>query len=256
MSDLQEKIEGYARMSKAFMNKPMNHPNDIVGNYEWHQQFPYEMCLLYRPSDEVNPVVPTNRTRVAIDFACGTGRMVERMKPMFDRVDGIDVSAYALEYARQQHPTSNFYESSGADVGDTPANTYDFVFNTISIQHIPVRSIRRNIYEGLHRSMKPGAAITLQLAYHPTYEAGVWSADTEHASYESDFFDATKTNGHADVVINKKDLPLLKADFEEFFEDVEFRFANVSRIYANLNGTHHANYWAEDWLFVYGRKPE
>lgn len=250
----QNTIDGYAKMAKAFMNKPMRHPTDVVGNFQWHENYPYEEYLLHRP-DNPNPVVPLDGTKLAIDFGCGTGRMVARMSRFFQRVDGIDISDYALDWARKEFPNNNFYVSSGADVGATPANTYDFVFNTISIQHIPVRVIRQTIYEGLYRCMKDGGSITLQLAYHPTYQAGVWSHDTEHASYESDFFEATKTNGHADVVINEKDLPLFKADFEKVgFKDVEFRISNVSNLYGNLNGAYHAPYWAESWLFIYGRK--
>ena len=250
----EEKIKQYAIMAKQFMNRPIGHPNNVVGNYGWHEKYPYEKYLLYRPSNENESVVDIDNTLIGIDFGCGPGRMVKRMSKFFKRVDGIDVSSYALEWARQQFPSNNFYESSGADCGNVPENTYDFVYNTISIQHIPCRTIRQRIYEGLHRCMKDGASITLQLAYNPTYVAGIWSNDTEHASYESDFFDADKTNGHADCVINEKDLPLLKSDFEKLFTDVEIRLANVSNLYPNLEGEYHAPYWASDWLFIYGKK--
>jgi SAM-dependent methyltransferase len=251
----KDKIVQYAAMAKSFMNRPIGHPNNVVGNYGWHEKYPYEKYLLTRPSDESKTVVPTDQSLIAIDFGCGPGRMVKRMSKLFKRVDGIDISSYALAWAREQFPENNFYESSGADCGSVPADTYDFVYNTISIQHIPCRTIRQNIYEGLHRCMKNGASITLQLAYNPTYVAGVWSNDTEHASYESDFFDADKTNGHADCVINEKDLPLLKEDFMKAgFSDVEIRLANVSNLYSNLEGEYHAPYWASDWLFIYGRK--
>lgn len=251
----EEKIQQYAAMAKAFMNRPIGHPNNVVGNYAWHEKYPYEKYLLTRPSDESKTVVATNQSLLAVDFGCGPGRMVNRMSKLFKRVDGIDVSSYALEWARKQFPENNFYEASGADCGDVPANTYDFVYNTISIQHIPCRTIRQRIYEGLYRCMKKGASITLQLAYNPTYVAGVWSNDTEHASYESDFFDTDKTNGHADCVINEKDLPLLQSDFEKVgFKNVEIRLAEVASLYPNLEGEYHAPYWASHWLFIYGNK--
>lgn len=249
-----EKVLQYAKMAKTFMNRPIGHPNNVVGNYEWHQKYPYEKYILYRSSDEQKTVVPVNQSLLAIDFGCGPGRMVKRMSKFFKRVDGIDVSSYALEWARKEFPDNNFYESNGADCGDVPADTYDFVYNTISIQHIPCRTIRQRIYEGLHYCMKDGASITLQLAYNPTYVAGIWSNDTEHASYESDFFDADKTNGHADCVINEKDLPLFKEDFEKLFKNVEIRLAEVSSLYPNLEGEYHAPYWASHWLFIYGKK--
>jgi SAM-dependent methyltransferase len=250
----EQKIEQYSKMSKAFMNIPID-PDRIVGNYGWHEKFPYERYLLTRPNKETETVVKTDKSKLAIDFGCGPGRMVNRMSKFFERVDGIDVSAYALEVAKKKFPTNNFYESSGSDCGETPDNTYDFVYNTISIQHIPCRTIRRRIYEGLYKCLKPGGAISSQLAYNPTYVAGVWSNDTVHASYESDFFDAEKTNGHADCVINANDLPMVKEDFESYgFKDVEFRLVDVASLYPNLEGEYHAPYWASHWLFVYGKK--
>jgi SAM-dependent methyltransferase len=251
----EQKIAQYAAMAKQFMNKPIGHPNNVVGNYAWHEKYPYERYLLTRPSDESKTVVPMDKTLMAVDFGCGPGRMVNRMSKFFKRVDGIDVSSYALEWARQTFPENQFYEASGADCGAVPADTYDFVYNTISIQHIPCRTIRQRIYEGLHRCMKDGAAITLQLAYNPTYIAGVWSNDTEHASYESDFFDTDKTNGHADCVINAGDLDMLKADFAAAgFKNIEIRLAEVASLYPNLEGEYHAPYWASHWLFIYGNK--
>lgn len=250
----EDKIKQYAAMAKGFMNKPIGHPNNVVGNYAWHEKYPYERYLLTRPSNEAMPVVKTDKSLLAIDFGCGPGRMVNRMSKLFSRVDGIDVSSYALEWARKEFPENNFYEASGADCGDVPADTYDFVYNTISIQHIPCRTIRQRIYEGLHRCMKDGASITLQLAYNPTYVAGVWSSDTEHASYESDFFDTDKTNGHADCVINANDLDLLGQDFSKLFKNVEIRLAEVASLYPNLEGEYHAPYWASHWLFIYGTK--
>ena len=72
---------------------------------------------------------------------------------------------------------------------------------------------------------------------------------------ESDFFDAEKTNGHADCVINANDLPMVKEDFESYgFKDVEFRLVDVASLYPNLEGEYHAPYWASHWLFVYGKK--
>jgi SAM-dependent methyltransferase len=250
----EEKVQQYAAMAKQFMNKPIGHPNNVVGNYEWHEAYPYEQYLLHRPTDESTPVVATDKSLLAIDFGCGPGRMVNRMSKFFTRVDGIDVSSYALEWARQQFPENSFYEASGADCGNVPDNTYDFVYNTISIQHIPCRTIRQRIYEGLHRCMKDGASITLQLAYNPDYVAGVWSHDTEHASYDSDFFEAGRTNGHADCVINKNDLQMLTDDFGKLFKNVEIRLAEVASLYPNLNGRYHAPYWASHWLFIYGIK--
>lgn len=251
-----EKIAQYAAMAKQFMNKPFAHPHDVVGNFGWHEKFPYDELLVNRISGddkELVPAVPLDGTLLAVDFGCGPGRMVNRMtkKGWFKRVDGIDVSDYALEYARKTYPASTFYTSGGADVGETPGDTYDFLYSTIAIQHISCWSIRERLYDHFQRILKKDAELCLQLAYHPTYKAGVWSPDTTHASYRSDYFDARGTNGHADMIINQGDLEAVREDFERRFTNVQFTFANVANAYQNLDGEYHAPYWASHWLFVH-----
>lgn len=251
----EEKIQQYAKMAKQFMNKPFAHPHDVVGNFGWHEKFPYDELLINRiqNDEKLVPAVSIDGTKLAIDFGCGPGRMVNRLtkRGWFKRVDGIDVSDYALDFARRTYPESVFYVSGGADVGKTPENTYDFLYSTIAIQHISCWSIRERLYEHFARILKKDAELCLQLAYHPTYKAGVWSADTTHASYRSDYFEARGTNGHADMIINQADLADVKEDFEKHFTNVEFSFANVANAYQNLDGEYHAPYWASHWLFIH-----
>jgi SAM-dependent methyltransferase len=248
----ESEMVAYAQMAKRFMNKPFRSPLDIVGNYDWHEAFPYEQNLFF-DKDEKLLVDPTVSS--AVDFGCGPGRMVNRTKNFgFKQVDGIDISEYAIEYARNHFPDSTFYVSSGIDVGQVPDNTYDIAYSTIAIQHIPCKTIRMNIVRGLYNCLKPGGYVSLQVAYHPTMTAGVWSHDTEHASYDSDFWNAKATNGHADMVINLNDLATLRRDFGEIFSNVSLKFENVSNKYANLGGHYHAPYWAQDWLFIQGQK--
>ena len=244
--DYKKEMVAYAQMAKRFMNKPFNSPLAIVGNYEWHEAFPYEQYLFYNNG---KPLKNFDESTV-VDFGCGPGRMVNRARKLFKKVDGIDISEYAIAYSRDTFPGSDFYVSSGIDVGSAPENTYDIVYSTIAIQHIPCKTIRMNIFRGIHNILKKGGIMSIQVAYHPTQTAGVWSHDTEHASYDSDFWNAKATNGHADMVINENDLPTLKADLETIFKNVNFQFANVDKLYANLNGHYHAPYWAQDWLFI------
>jgi len=252
----EQKIQTYARMAKEFMNKPFAHPHDVVGNFGWHEKFPYEDLLVNRVTaddKELVPAVKLDGSLLAVDFGCGPGRMVKRFteKGWFQRVDGIDVSDYALDFARKTYPGSNFYASNGADVGNTPENTYDFLYSTIAIQHISCWSIRERLYSHFSRILKKDAELCLQLAYHPTYQAGEWCPVTHHASYRSDYFEAKGTNGHADMVINQADLPALKEDFENHFTNYQITFANVADAYGNLDGEYHAPYWASHWIFIH-----
>lgn len=245
--DRKEMIK-YAQMAKAFMNKPFRSPLDIVGNIEWHEELPYENYLF-------GPLGTLKRSMKVVDFGCGPGRMINRALKLFETVDGVDISEYALDYAGNEYPNSMFYPSSGLDMGAIPSKFYDIIFSTISMQHIPSRKIRNNILKSMWNALYDNGWITLQLAYHPTYQAGVWSSNTEHATYEADFLGAQATNGHADVVINEDDLPKLQEDIEKIgFKNFGITHLNVEELYGNLNGRYHAPYWARDWIFVRGQK--
>jgi|SRR5665213_2888529 len=258
----QNEMVAYAQMAKNFMNKPFNSPLDIVGNYDWHQAFPYEDYLFKDLENRLPLLAPALDESSAlfsgkvIDFGCGPGRMIPRAQKLFPRVDGIDISEYAIQYAREHFKDSTFYISSGIDVGDIPSDTYDIAYSTIAIQHIPCKTIRENIFKGIYNILKPGGYMSIQVAYHPTRTAGVWSPDTEHASYDSDFWNAKATNGHADMVINQNDLDKVRTDIKDIFKggQVKLGLANVDKLYANLNGNYHAPYWAESWLFIQARK--
>lgn len=250
--EYHEQMIAYAQMAKRFMNKPFDTPLAIVGNYDWHEAFPYEE-FLFNDFETKKPLVNFEEASV-VDFGCGPGRMVNRARKLFKQTDGIDISEYAIAYAREHFEGSNFYVSSGVDVGSAPENTYDIAYSTIAVQHIPCKTIRENIFKGLHNVLKSGGYFSIQVAFHPTLTAGVWSHDTEHASYDSDFWNAKATNGHADMVINQGDLEKLHSDLSAIFTDVKFGFANVSNLYGNLNGHYHAPYWAQDWLFIQAKK--
>lgn len=254
-TEYEDQMIAYAQMAKRFMNKPFRSPLDIVGNYDWHEAYPYEKYLFYDLHNNEKKLKegPIN----VADFGCGPGRMVNRAIKFFgesSQVDGIDISEYAINYAREHFPKSKFYVSSGIDVGDTPKNFYDIVYSTIAIQHIPCKTIRENIFRGIHSILNTGGVMSIQVAYHPTLQAGVWSHDTEHASYDSDFWNAKATNGHADMVINQNDMPKLQSDLEKIFTNVKLKTQPVSNLYNNLNGHYHAPYWADSWLFIQATK--
>jgi trans-aconitate methyltransferase len=252
LNPVANQMAKYAHMSKDFMNKPMNGgPDAVVGNYFWHEMFPYVPNLLKGIEDKL-PVRP----RVA-DFGGGPGRVIKRFQAFSSEISVIDVSRYALDYFLESFngdEKTTAYESSGMDVGDAPEDHFDLVYSTISFQHIPSRTIRRNILRGVHNILHHNGWISFQMGYNPTYEAGVWSHDTTHAKYDSDYWDAERTNGHADCTINEKDLPLLMADFGDIFKDVSYHTVDVAGKYQNLNGQYHAPYWASDWIFIKGRK--
>ena len=109
----------------------------------------------------------------------------------------------------------------------------------------------------------------LQMAYNPNFPYVKESAEyqindkqivmyekADMADYFGNDFDAQKTNGLHDVGIGKKDLLKIKEDITEIFSNVSLWFSNVRDYYDDLNGQKHSNYWATDWIYIYGEKDE
>ncbi len=260
----------YTEMQKKVYESNI-HANNIVGNFEWHEEYPYETFLLFRNGDIRKPIFDDLfQDKVALDFACGPRRMINRMKLLFKEVDGCDISARLIEEAKRRVGAgSHFYVTNGNDLGNVPLNHYDFVYCTISMQHIASYTIRKNIMANIFAALKGGGRMVLQMAYNAhapfVYESpqslivgGAVEVTARlrgnFASYFSDDFDATGTNGMHDVCIGAKDIDAVKKDLSTQFSNVAVWFSNVSDYYPNLNGKVHGNYWATDWIYLYGEK--
>jgi hypothetical protein len=59
----------------------------------------------------------------------------------------------------------NFFLTSGTDTGATKSDYYDFVLCTITLQHIPVYTIRSKILTDILRVMKPGGLFAFQMGF-------------------------------------------------------------------------------------------
>ena len=255
-------------MQKSQYSDPRISPEHIVGNYAWHENFPYETNLLYRYADVRLPMFANMGLLQALDVGCGPGRMVARMARYFQQVDGVDISPRMLEVARKEHPTSNFFESSGADLGRTPSDSYDFVYSTIALQHIAVNSIRKNILRNILRVLKPGGKFTIQFAYLDTLPYIIRQSDpllekfhiargqrvTTHADWLENRTDALTTNGACDGALGPKSLPTAVSEFESIFGAVEYWFYDIRICRSDLRGASHSDYWASHWIFFHGNK--
>jgi SAM-dependent methyltransferase len=258
----------YSRMQKTFYESTDVTAEDVVGNYAWHEQFPYETQLLYRYGDVRYPIIADPATARALDVGCGPGRMISRMRKFFRQVDGVDISSRLLALARKDNPDSEFFESTGADLGDAPSETYEFVYSTIALQHIAVRSIRCRIFEHMKRVLKPGGCFTLQFAYLDTLPYIIPRGGRAlryfglsrarklfgHAEWAEDKVAATATNSECDVTIGPKSLGLARADFNALFPSVEHWFYDVRICWSSLRGQAHSSYWPSHWIFFHGVK--
>jgi len=259
----------YSKMQKELYSDPRVPSEAIVGNYQWHENFPYESNLLYRYADIRLPIFCGPIPARALDIGCGPGRMISRMQPYFQRVDGVDISAPLLKVAREKHPNGQFFETNGNDLGAAPSDSYNFAYSTIAFQHIAVNSIRKNILSHLRRVLMPGGKFTIQLAYLDTLpyiirrddrllgHFGIARAQkvTQHADWSDNRVNAPSSNGLCDVTLGPKTLPIAVNEFESLFTGVEYWFYDIRICSKNLRGAAHCDYWASHWIFFHGTRP-
>lgn len=198
---------------KNYSNNFNNAMELCVGNFQAHEAYPYEKYLMERYKGE---------RKIALDFACGMGRMMNRFMDLFDKVDGVDLSLENITYAKQYleengHSEHKFdlYQSTGMGVSIDKKDYYDFIFSTIALQHISVYEIRKSIFKDLLSLLKPGGSCCFQMGFG-------W----DNGNYWfSNKYTARSTNGGDDVSIpDDSHLAGIKKHFEDIgFKNVEFK---------------------------------
>jgi len=120
----------------------------------------------------------TSRPSIAIDYGCGTGRVVVPLSAHADKVLGLDISDGMLREARKNADIRGIGNAQFRIVGDDDLlnvpETADFIHSHIVFQHIPMQRGER-IFRALLRRLGPGGAgavqFTLQSRMHPLYRA-------------------------------------------------------------------------------------
>lgn len=138
--------------------------------------------------------------KVALDFGCGCGRNVLNIlqKINIKEVHGCDISSQNIRYcenylAANGQSKFKFFTVNGVELDGLDSNFYDFVFSTITFQHISVYSIRDSIQRDIVRVLKPGGIFSLQMAFGPGHP--------HPSEYYRDWYDCPGTNSGFDVQI-------------------------------------------------------
>jgi len=233
----------YTAMQKQFYDDGGHSEEEIVGNYDYHESFPYETNILHRYADMRKPVLADPASAVAFDIGCGEGRMIRRMSRYLHRVDGADISEKMAAAARARSPaSSNIWVTTGANCGAAPSDTYDLVYNTISLHHICVYDVRASIIQDITRILKPTGCATLQFFFSkyypfcrtaPVLQGGNSMYDLHHRdTLQADWFenrwDAQGTNSMCDAAFGTSHIPAVTEDFKKWFETVDIWFHDVS----------------------------
>jgi SAM-dependent methyltransferase len=125
---------------------------------------------------------PRRRVR-ALDFGCGVGRLTRALGARFDTAVGIDISAGMVEQARRLNEglaACEFRLNTTSDLGQLETASFDFVYSSIALQHIPtVREIERYVTE-LLRVVRPDGLVVFGL---PFYIPSLWSFQPRRRVY-------------------------------------------------------------------------
>ncbi len=111
----------------------------------------------------------TGRERV-LDIGCGIGRMTVPLARRFREVVGVDVSREMVRRARgalAPFPNAGAEVVSGTDLGAFPAQSFDFVFSYLVLQHVPQPALVRGYLLEIARVLRPGGAFHVQVNGEP-----------------------------------------------------------------------------------------
>jgi len=208
---------------------------DIVGNFEAHERYPYERYLLAE--------IPNPKDAIALDFGCGPGRMIRRMREHMKQVDGVDISTGMIETAKAwtEGLGARLWVIDGVSLDGVPSGEYDLVYCTISYHHIASYEMRLALAKEFFQVLKPGGQIALQML-HMTVPRSHWP---EHVNWRESMDDARQTNGHHDVRLTPENLPDMEEDFKQIgFTNFHTTITAAPHPYANV-----------EWIYIYATKP-
>lgn len=99
----------------------------------------------------------------ALDFGCGVGRLTRALAPLFERVDGVDVSPTMIERARgfTTDPRVQYHVGASPDLGTFPDGSFDLVLSILVLQHIPPPFNETYVAE-FTRVVRPGGILLFQ----------------------------------------------------------------------------------------------
>jgi ubiquinone/menaquinone biosynthesis C-methylase UbiE len=242
----QNVIDHYTRMQKGAYKDWSHRPDIIVGHYGYHENVPYETLLLHIYGDMRRPIFNDFHNKRAFEICCGEGRMVRRMQKLFAQVDGADISEEMIDFARERTPGSEFWITDGQDCGGAPTSAYDFVYCTISLQHICVFEVRDRILKDVMRILKPDGKITFQYLFSkdfpflqinglvalphlgPDMAVKPYQRNQRHAAWNDNLTQVHATNSEHDVLFGENDIGLVKDYFKQYFHEVEIWFHDIS----------------------------
>ena len=182
----------------------------IVWGYDLHNKWEDYDAYLMKYIDG------SYKHKIALDFGCGPGRNIIKYHEKFLRIDGADISLVNIKNAKKNLQyvgidMPNLYVTSGCDCGDINEYTYDFVFSTITMQHICVYEIRFQILQAMFRALKDSGRLSIQM--------GFGNREGMSVDYYANYYSVLGTNSKCDTRVESSEQvknDLEKIGFKEF----------------------------------------
>ncbi len=108
--------------------------------------------------------IPVRRGK-ALDFGCGVGRLTQPLGDRFEVTYGVDISAPMLEGARKYNRHGDrcrYVLNTKNDLEIFEDDTFDFIFTTVVLQHMPPELAKNYIREFV-RVLAPGGVLFFQV---------------------------------------------------------------------------------------------
>jgi ubiquinone/menaquinone biosynthesis C-methylase UbiE len=104
-------------------------------------------------------VLPMKR---ALDFGCGVGRLSQALACYFEYVCGVDISSSMIEHAKSYNQWGDrcqYFVNTSDDLALFDSDYFDFIYSTITLQHIPPRYAKSYIREFLRVTCPQGLLV-------------------------------------------------------------------------------------------------
>lgn len=112
----------------------------------------------------------------AFDFGCGVGRLTQALAGRFERVTGVDIAESMVAKARELNPHGERVEFHANAVDNLELlgdQSFDFVYSSITLQHVPPPANTRYVGEFL-RVLRPGGVAVFQVPNGREISDGAW----------------------------------------------------------------------------------
>jgi SAM-dependent methyltransferase len=125
-----------------------------------------EISEVLKASDDLGE--PVRRGR-ALDFGCGVGRLSRPLAERFRECVGLDISEGMVKLARElneDRPNCRFVVNESPDLGQFESDSFDFVYSSLVLQHMPSEEIVENYVAEFLRVLRPGGLAVFQALSH------------------------------------------------------------------------------------------